>query len=290
MVQKQSKADKIREENLQRKAKEKELAERDKWKNTKEVVDTLISEQKLSAAIEALDLFLKSCILPAASLDASLIKLNLCVSMFKTTFTQSSKIAVFHLANTIANQHLSILTEDQLREIYDALDTLGFEDAGALIVKEFIDKGYAKPKKKETKKKAEKSKKAKKNKKEDGPQEEPEEERESEEAEQNWIQSIAQTIPSKENKTEHDSHIRFQLYFMGQYLASEDAGSPDDRVPFIPDPWQRELLDAVDQNSSSLIVAPTSSGKTFISYYCMEKVLRTSDEDVVIYVCPSKVT
>ncbi|XP_075786303.1 putative ATP-dependent RNA helicase DDX60 isoform X8 [Pelodiscus sinensis] len=82
---------------------------------------------------------------------------------------------------------------------------------------------------------------------------------------------------------------RFQLQYMGYYLFREERKDPDPRIQhFIPDTWQRELLDVVDNNESAVIVAPTSSGKTYASYYCMEKVLRESNEGVVVYVSPTK--
>ncbi|XP_066487732.1 probable ATP-dependent RNA helicase DDX60 isoform X2 [Tiliqua scincoides] len=82
---------------------------------------------------------------------------------------------------------------------------------------------------------------------------------------------------------------RFQLQYMGHYLFRDERSDSDPRVRhFIPDTWQRELLDVVDNNESAVIVAPTSSGKTYASYYCMEKVLRKGNDGVVVYVSPTK--
>ncbi len=59
------------------------------------------------------------------------------------------------------------------------------------------------------------------------------------------------------------------------------------------------LLDVVDERRSALVVAPTSSGKTFISYYIMKSILEEKSTDrpvnvqhmypgCVLFVCPTK--
>ena len=81
----------------------------------------------------------------------------------------------------------------------------------------------------------------------------------------------------------------FQLLHCGPYMDRNTDASPDSRVPsFQPDRWQRQVLDELDANNSVFVVAPTSAGKTFISFYAMEKVLRNSNDDILVYVAPTK--
>jgi hypothetical protein len=82
--------------------------------------------------------------------------------------------------------------------------------------------------------------------------------------------------------------IRFQLEHAPEHLGRPEGFKGDDRVQFAPDAWQQRLLDIVDSNNSALVVAPTASGKTFISYYVMELCLKVNDGDVVVYVAPTK--
>ena len=72
----------------------------------------------------------------------------------------------------------------------------------------------------------------------------------------------------------------FQLLHCGPFMDRNLDSAPDSRVPFQPDRWQRRVLDDLDEQKSVFVVAPTSAGKTFISFYAMEKILRESDDGV----------
>eukprot|EP01080_Neovahlkampfia_damariscottae_P000273 gene273-6688_t len=89
------------------------------------------------------------------------------------------------------------------------------------------------------------------------------------------------------------SFPRFLFKFGGESMKRETESTIDPRVKdFAPDKWQVELLDIVDKKESCLVVAPTSSGKTFISYYCMENVMKWNKSNKtrkrVVYVLPTK--
>ncbi|GIL79256.1 hypothetical protein Vretifemale_8630 [Volvox reticuliferus] len=85
------------------------------------------------------------------------------------------------------------------------------------------------------------------------------------------------------------SLVRFQLRCMGDRLERLASGVPDPRVAFIPDDWQRRLLDIVDTGGSAVVSAPTSSGKTFISSYVIRKVLDAHQgRGRVVVVVPTK--
>lgn len=86
-----------------------------------------------------------------------------------------------------------------------------------------------------------------------------------------------------------DEHpVRWLLRCFGNYMDRSLDSMPDDRVQFAPDLWQRKVLDSLDEDASILVVAPTSAGKTFISFYAMERVLRLSDNGILVYVAPTK--
>lgn len=85
------------------------------------------------------------------------------------------------------------------------------------------------------------------------------------------------------------SQSELQLNHCGPYMDRMLDAKPDPRVSnFVPDGWQRDVLDQLDANNSVFVVAPTSAGKTFISFYAMEQVLRADNDSVLVYVAPTK--
>ena len=102
------------------------------------------------------------------------------------------------------------------------------------------------------------------------------------------LQAVGQVKVIKRLSNPCSSSVRFQLKYGGPFFPRTLFSKPDPRVLFSPDQWQVELLDIVDKDESAFICAPTSSGKTFISYYAMERVLRADDEGIVVFVAPTK--
>ncbi|KAI0067591.1 P-loop containing nucleoside triphosphate hydrolase protein [Artomyces pyxidatus] len=107
--------------------------------------------------------------------------------------------------------------------------------------------------------------------------------------------TFVKLLQTKGRKPIHEAmHIKedpivWQLRLFGEYMDRSMDSSWDARVSFQPDAWQRDVLDCLDSPSCSvLVVAPTSAGKTFISFYAMEKVLRESDDGILVYVAPTK--
>lgn len=110
------------------------------------------------------------------------------------------------------------------------------------------------------------------------------------------LPSVDVVMPAADRKLAYDPGMRlagkgeldlglepyeFQLAHAGPYMDRNLDSAPDSRVPFEPDGWQRKVLDELDQDHSIFVVAPTSAGKTFISFYAMERILRANDDSVL---------
>ena len=48
--------------------------------------------------------------------------------------------------------------------------------------------------------------------------------------------------------------VLWQLRLFGQFMDRSMGGLPDSRVSFVPDAWQRKVLDSIDSNHSLLVV------------------------------------
>lgn len=93
---------------------------------------------------------------------------------------------------------------------------------------------------------------------------------------------------------ENDSlAVRFQLRLFGPFMPKSTHSKrfkhegliilptcftysytlPD--VKFIPDGWQYELLELIQQRQRALVVVPTSAGKSFASFFVISEVMKT---------------
>ncbi|KAJ0420584.1 hypothetical protein BJY00DRAFT_313002 [Aspergillus carlsbadensis] len=100
---------------------------------------------------------------------------------------------------------------------------------------------------------------------------------------------FAELAASKGDLGIRSSPTEFQLLHAGPYLDRSMGSAPDPRVhDFEPDKWQREVLDQIDARRSLFVVAPTSAGKTFISFYAIKQVLEDDNDGVLVYVAPTK--
>ncbi|CAM4769547.1 unnamed protein product [Rotaria magnacalcarata] len=94
-----------------------------------------------------------------------------------------------------------------------------------------------------------------------------------------------------DSSLDREKWYRFQMEKINSRLPRHEQGLPDGRVPdFIPDKWQIEFLDTVDKHQSVIIVAPTASGKTYASYYAMNKVIKDQNDPngICVYIAPTK--
>ncbi|KAJ9659231.1 hypothetical protein H2198_003235 [Neophaeococcomyces mojaviensis] len=109
-----------------------------------------------------------------------------------------------------------------------------------------------------------------------------------EDTEDNELAFLFSIPPKQQLAGLHMPFVDFQLLNCGPYMERSFDAKPDPRVQFHPDDWQRRVLDCIDRDESVFVVAPTSAGKTFISFYAMRKILESDDDGVLVYVAPTK--
>jgi superfamily II DNA or RNA helicase len=200
-------------------------------------------------------------------------------------------IGVVRLAYTVLGDYMALRRDDQLDEVAElctrALEALGFVDAAAALL------DTAKAHRDELKREADEAAAARRAagggaKGKRGKAQQQQASPPADTSSSSLDPSL--TLPSIERVRAPTGMTfeRFQLEHCGPHMDRGVEQLPDARVPFKPEPWQRQLLDIVDGRESALVVAPTSAGKTFASFYAMKKVLLDNDDDIVVYVAPSK--
>ena len=197
----------------------------------------------------------------ATAIPAMLTLLDWCLEHWKQSKPKSDiepAIKVFVMVHDIYRRFKQFLQPDEFKKIITVMIQIGFEEAAQRMSKEFVKESEGKFTDAQVK-----------------------------------VDLKSSSFPATLIGLGYN---RFQLEYCGPWMLRNVESAPDSRVTaFMPDKWQRQLLDVADANQSALIVAPTSSGKTFISYYVMKNVIaanklieRSSERGVVVYVAPNK--
>jgi len=227
--------------------------------NVKVFIKHASSMKTLEKRIETLDNSLVSLSEPYAVVPGLMQLLDWCVEYWKVEKAKGSMTAavrLFQMVMDIFRRFKNDISVDQLKELQSVLLRLGFQEAASLLVDQFIK---ARPERLSRK-------------------------------------DLLVAMPKTKELSVGIPSYRFQLMYAGHLMVRNVDSAPDDRVSgFYPDKWQRNLLDVVDRKESALVVAPTSSGKTFVSYYAMKQALfdnktikRSTDRSIIVYVAPTK--
>lgn len=71
------------------------------------------------------------------------------------------------------------------------------------------------------------------------------------------------------------------------YELCRSTGLPGAEFTYALEAWQRRMADEIRAHRSVMVVAPTSSGKSFASYYCVQRLLATCETGTMAFVVPS---
>lgn len=186
--------------------------------------------------------------LKEVQLEGYMYLLKLATSAWKTETIPRNIAHVFRIAHDLYTVYNKYMNRSIMQELYDTLCLVGFPRSAALMVNE-APSHLTLP------------------------------------SVPNYREvATGRPLPGDNSITES----RFQMKYMGEYMERDTKSCVDSRVSFMPDDWQVKMLDVVDANESALVIAPTSAGKTFVSFYVMEKIIKGDAESMVIYVCPAK--
>lgn len=216
-----------------------------------------------------------------------------------TCDTMSGKIhrmiKMLHLAACDLRQGAVGSSEAEVLDILWALEEMSvFKTADGEVTKEKEAKKQEKKGDKKDEKKSKKDKKDKKDKKKDKKEEE-----KSEKVEKIVLSPEAHTLKGLfkdggDSRGSYKDSLKYARKLMSgkENLISFQLTEMADRLPplsrynrkFQLEPWQCDILQAIDNRESAVVCAPTSSGKTLLSTYTCKNAKGT-----VLFVLPSEV-